>query len=277
MRTKNLGILIFIATIILITIPLLMLTSAGSSDNFSASVSIGNLAPTINIVYNGTGSDSPAEGTTKVIYFQFNATDDNGVADLNISAAFMNMTRTGETTRTSSACTSAANFSNTEKFNCSITIYYYDGQGIWNLCAYIRDNTGSGVSNCTMANFSMGATDSIDVVNASISLTGNASQQDVGPAHVVINNTGNQNYTNVRINATYLNNGSDIIGVGNFSVNVTNNASGEALTENAYLTISSSNLSKGASATRDLYFYLDIPAVPSLNYNSNRSWVIDPS
>jgi hypothetical protein len=273
MKTKPLATIIFLATIILITAPLLMITSAGPTDTFSATVSIANVGPNITFVFNG--SDSPSEGTIKTIILQFNATDPNGYSDLNTSAAFMNITKSGDTTRTSTSCTGAVNSSNIQTVNCSITIYWYDGQGNWTICSYIKDNSGNATNNCS-SNFSMGTLDAIDVVNTSISLSGSASQSDVGPASVIVNNTGNQNYSAVRVNATFLNNGSNIIGIGNFSVNVTNAATGEALTENTWLAITSSNLTRGTGAQRDLYFYVDIPAVPSYNYNSNRSWIIDP-
>jgi hypothetical protein len=276
MKTKTLSIIIFLATIILITAPLLILTSAGSSDSFSATLSIGNVAPTIAWV--STGSDSPSEGTTRVIYLQFNVTDNNTVSDINSSSVFMNISKAGETTRTSTSCISLLNSSDskTEEFNCSFTIYYYDGPGIWDICAYARDDSGSSVSDCTSSDFTMGNTDSIDVINTTMAFSGNQGETDKGPGHIVINNTGNQNYLHVGLNATYLSNNSDVIGVGNFTVNITNSPNGQALTENSFLNITGSNLSK--SSTEDLYFYMDIPAgIPSVVYNSNRNWIIDPS
>ena len=275
MKIKILSFFIFLATIILITAPLLMLSSAASTGSFSASVSLSNSAPTIEAVYNGSGS--PAEGTTATINLLFNATDLNGVADINVSSAFMNITRSGETARSSTSCTSAANLSNTETINCTITIYWYDGAGTWNICAYVRDNSNAAVSNCTAANFTMGTTDSITLLNASIAFSGTANQTGVGPQHIIVNNTGNVNYTSMGVNATYLANVSYTIGVGNFSVNVSNSVNGQALTENSFLSVTSSNLTKGPASQRDLYFGLNIPNVPALNYNSNRNWVIDPS
>jgi len=276
MKVPTITLLLFIATILIITVPAIFLTSGVATDTFSTTLSVGNVAPTISWV--NTGSDSPSEATTKTIYLQFNVTDNNTVTDINSSSVFMNITRTGETTRSNTSCFSAANSSDTKtgKFNCTFTIYWYDGPGAWDICAYARDNSGSAASDCTTADFTMDNTDSIDVLNATMAFSGNPGDNDVGPGHIVINNTGNQNYLNISLNATYLENGSDILGVGNFSVNVTNNETGQALQEDAFFNISSAYLNK--SSTEDLYFYLDIPAaLPAKVYSSNRNWIIDPS
>jgi hypothetical protein len=260
MKTKYLGLGLFFTTIIAITIPLILLASGAATDNFSASVTLGNSPPVISWVIS-TASDSPAEGNIKNISLQFNVTDNNTVIDINTSSTFMNISRAGETNRTSSSCVSILNSSDskTEEFNCTITIYWYDVNGTWDICAYARDNSSSAASNCTSSDFTMNQLDSVDLVNGSIAFSGSAGQADVGPQHVVVNNTGNLNYVNLQLNATYLNSGGNTLGVGNFSVNVTDSANGQALTENTFLTIASSTLNRGAAATKDMYFYLDIP------------------
>lgn len=275
MKTTTFALLLFLATIAVITAPIILLTSGAATDSFSVTLSIGNAVPTIGWV--STGSDSPSEGTTKVIYLQFNVSDNNTVTDINSSSVFMNISRAGETNRTSSSCVSLLNStdSKTQEFNCTITIYYYDGAGTWDICAYARDDSGVSVSDCTSADFTMGNTDSIDVINTSMSFTGNQGETDKGPGHIVLNNTGNQNYAHISLNATYLSNNSDIIGVGNFTVNVTNSAYGQNLSENSFINVTSAYLNR--TSTEDLYFYMDIPAgIPSAVYNSNRNWIIDP-
>jgi hypothetical protein len=276
MKTTTFALLLFLTTIAVITAPIILLTSGAQTDTFSVTLSIGNNVPTIGWV--STGSDSPSEGTTKVIYLQFNVSDNNTVTDINSSSVFMNISKAGEINRSSSSCVSLLNSSDlkTEEFNCSITIYYYDGSGAWDICAYVRDNAGSTALDCTSSDFTMGNTDSVDVINTTMSFTGNQGEQDKGPGHIVINNTGNQNYPHIGLNATYLANGSDIIGVGNFTVNVTNSAYGQNLSENSFINVTSAYLNR--TSTQDLYFYMDIPGgIPSKVYNSNRNWIIDPT
>lgn len=281
MKKEILTLFIFLMTIAVVTIPIIFLTSAAiNTDSFQSNVTVTSDSPVIESV-NATAT-APSEGGLKVIQLEFNVSDNNSKTDMNISSIVMNITHTlgSEATRSAvgSNCTSRRNSSDTlsQVFWCNITIYYYDREGTWDICAYIEDMSGGSDSNCVLADFTMNSLDAIDVVNASMLLTGASGEDDVGPGHIIINNTGNQNYTNMSLNATFLYSGSQYIGVSNFSVNITDNESGQSLIENTWMNITTSNLIRGQDSNLDLYFYVDIPA--GLNpdtYDADRNWMID--
>ena len=164
MKRKTLSLIIFLATLIAITIPLVMMSGA-QTDSFTSNVTVGNNAPVIGWV-NGSLNQAPNEGGNpeKVIQIQMNVTDTNGVDDINTSDCFMNITRSGETTRTSSSCFSTSNASNTQWITCNITIYWYDEPGTWDITAYAMDYQGS-TDNNDKSDFDMGDADYVDVIH----------------------------------------------------------------------------------------------------------------
>ncbi len=281
MEKKSLSILIFLATIIAITIPLAMLTSGAATDNFDTNVSVGNTAPVINWVNDSVGL-SPNEGSTRIIQIQMNVTDDNGVSDINTSDCYMNLTKSGETTRTSNICYSTSNTSNTQWIECNITIYWYEKPGEWVITAYATDDAGSTDTNDT-SNFTMGDADYIDVINASITFSGSPGDANVGPSNIIINNTGNQNYTGIDLTAQNLTgaSSSDNIGASQFTVNITDGSgNGQSLSHNSAVSITSAVLNRGpgASGEEELFFYVDIPSgIANDEYSAGSNWLIDPT
>ncbi len=278
MKRDIITFMVFLVTLIAITIPAIMLTLGAQTDTFSVSTTVGNDAPVISWV-NGTGSDSPNAATTKIIQIRYNVTDVNGVDDINDSSAFMNITN-GGVTRTSTSCTAAGLAGIMESFLCNITINYYETPGEWVIEAYIRDNGGSPDTNDT-SNFTMGNTDDVDVLEGSLSFSGSAGEENVSATEnpLTINNTGNQAYSSLNLTGVELTGGGDVIGAGNFSVNVSDSSDGQTLVNNTDISITGSSLAKrtGASSTEDLYFYLDIPSgINATTYNSGSNCVIDP-
>ncbi|MBU1198711.1 MAG: hypothetical protein KKF46_02680 [Nanoarchaeota archaeon] len=282
MRKKTLTTFIFLATLAILTIPLLMLTSGAGTDTFASNVTIDNTGPEI-LSTNAT-STAPSSATTKVIQLELNVTDNNTVTDLNPSSIVMNITYTGETTRsaTSSDCWSVANSSDNLQgvFWCNVTIYYYDREASWTINAYIADDSAVGDSD-TAGTFGMGTLDDVDVINASILLQGNAGEQNVGPALVLINNTGNQNYTGLDVTGYNLTANSFNIDASAFTVNVTDGSGvGQALTHAGATSVTSAVLLRGTGASSDeeFYFYVDIPTgLEDDTYDSTSNWIIDPT
>ena len=282
MKKETLSALIFLATITLITAPLIILTSGAATDNFSANVTVGNNAPTIDFVVNG--SDSPNGATTKTIYINFTVTDENGVLDLVTVSSFVNITRAGEATRTSTDCWSTSNVSNTQNITCQLDILYYDEPGAWDICAYVTDGTDAD-SDCTTADFTMGNTDDVDIIETALSFSGNAGDTNIGATEnpLVVNNTGNRVYSGIDLTAYNLTGGVDTIGATAFTVNVTDGSGeGQALAHSSPVTITSASIAKAeaaGSASEDLYFYLDIPTgIAATDYNTGGTpWMIDPT
>ena len=280
MQRKTLSLIIFLATIIAITIPLAILTSGAGTDTFSANVTVQNNVPTITWVE--AAGDSPQAGDTKIIQIDFNVSDNNTVTDIVTASSHMNITRSGETARLSSACFSVSNSSDNleQSITCNITIYWYDEAGAWNISVYATDGTGSD-SDSTTADFTMGTTDDINVIETALTFTGNPGQANVASSDnpLVINNTGNQPYTSINITGYNLTGGGDTIGATDFAVNISNSGGpGDALAHNAPIVITGSSLTRGASATEDLYFWVDIPSgIVDTDYNTGGNpWTIDP-
>lgn len=280
MKKETLSLFIFLATIIAITTPLVILTSGATTDTFSVSTTVGNSAP--QIVWVEAPTETPNAGTTKVITIDFNVTDNNSVTDIDTASSSANITKAGEADRLSTACWSVSNSSDqkTQRIRCNITIYYYDADGAWDICVYATDGTASD-SDCTSSDLTMNSLDDISVVETSLSFSGSPGEQDVAATEnpLTINNTGNQVYTGIDLTAYNLTGGGDTIGATNFAVNTTaSGGPGNQLSHGSPVTITGASLNKGATATEELYFYLDIPSgITATTYNSVSNWVIDPT
>ncbi len=261
-----------------------MLVSGGDTDSFTANVTIGSAAPTIDWV-NDSVNASPAEGGTRIIQIQFNVTDNNGFADINTSAAYMNITRPGETTRetTGGDCYSTFNASNIQVIECNITISWYDEEGEWVIAVYIADNQGNFSTNDT-SNFTMDTLDAVAVIEDALTFSGTPGQSDQAAQEnpLNINNTGNQNYTKINITAYNLTGvaESDTIGASAFAVNVSGGVAGagQSLVHSTTVLITDAALDRGATATEELYFWVDIPSgIEDDEYSAGTNWEIDPT
>jgi hypothetical protein len=267
---------LFLTALAIVSLPAIFLALGASTDNFSVTTTVGNNAPAISWVQ--APSDGPNAGTTKTAQVMFNASDENGASTLNDSSAYINLTN-GGTLRQSSNCTVTQINATSKNYVCNITIYYYDTPGSWNINAYIRDNSGN-ATNLSSSAFTMGNVDDVDVMEGSISFTGTPGQSDVGATEnpVTVNNTGNQAYSQIALTAFNLISGGSQIGAGNFSANISNSADGQMLINNSAVAVAGSTLTRGASATRDVYVFLDVPiGVAGATYTSSSSWLIDPS
>ena len=89
-------------------------------------------------------------GTTKDITFQFTAQDLDGASDLNDAAATASFSKTGEATRSDPLCTRILEtLPNQRTYSCTITMQYFDDNGIWDITVNIQDLsaiTGIGAS-----------------------------------------------------------------------------------------------------------------------------------
>ena len=128
----------------------------------------------------------------------------------------------------------------------------------------------------------VGNADHVDVINATIGFSGSAGEQDVGPSNIIMNNTGNQDYSNINITAYDLVGAvsSDPIGVSNFTVNITDGSGvGQSLVDSTDVQVTSASLARrtGASTTEEFFFYVDIPlGIEEDEYTAGTNWEIDP-
>jgi len=246
------------------------------TDTFSASVTVTNSPPVVYFV-DPSQSLTGAAGTTAVVYVLFNASDANGYTDVNVTSALVRI-QNGTTERNSSSCVLFSGAGQNARIHCSITIYYYDAPGTWVINASVKDNSTNFAQN-TSQTLTVNNIDSIDLISASISFSGAPGVTDIAssPTAQVTNNTGNQNYTSINVTGYAFTSGALTINVGNVTANTSNSGGpGHVLVNNTEVTLASSGLARGVTATRDLYFWLDIPAgQTSGSYSAQSSWIVE--
>jgi len=244
-------------------------------------LTIGNVAPTIPYVVPGSAITLNG-GTTKVVTVTFNATDDNGYADLNFATAKVELIK-GVVTRTSSACIPVLNGTITSTIDCTVTLNFYDEAGAdWMVNATIKD-----LANAPAENSSNVATvNSLDYVTQDVTYFAWASAtlgtNDVEANNpITLTNGGNQNYATMNIKGqkavgeVYL----DEIGADKFSVsNLTGQTTGQIyMINNTNVDVSSMlNLNThGASVTKNIYAYVNVPTgISADTYLSSSAWTI---
>ena len=279
-----------VLTILLITSLLIIpMASAGFFSDFKARITgealeanvglnitiTSGTAPEVRIVRNDTMTDlsssGPNEGPVKTpVMINFTAYDADGFGNLDDSTALINFSRSGETTRENASCGWLADYNtNYANYSCNVSMWWWDGTGIWNITAYIADlssNTGTNTSQ----SFSIGVT--TGVVGSPSALT----FPSVAPGAtdslstndpMLFNNTGNSdNY--VEVNSTNLlgeTNSSLALYASNFTVDVVDTCNtGDAMTAGSYVNISGNSLAAGnytpnnGTAQEQLYFCLEL-------------------
>ncbi len=220
---------IFLFIIIILTISLVSagllgdflkkLTITGKADSANVALSItvtSGSAPIILKIYNESMTDVSSgtnEGPTATyVIIKFNASDSDGIANLNNATAKINFSRTGESTRENTSCLFVAGQSsaNSANYTCNITMWWFDSPGIWDISAYIADLNSNIAYNHTSKNFTVGTTDGIKANQTSLtwpSISPGATNTEANE-FIGINNTGN------RARSVYVN-ASDLIGASN--------------------------------------------------------------
>lgn len=243
---------------------------ASTTSPVTISVAIaGSNAPLI-YVYNGTMTSiagGPNEGPAQTnLMINLTAYDADGIANLNVSSATVNFTKSGEQFRFNNTCTNTVNYSTYyANFTCNVTMYWYDGTGSWSIYANVSDLNSNAVTNGT-TNFQVGATDGFVTAPTTLtwaSLTAGSTNQSSTNDPMLLNNTGNVNKF-ININSTNLRGESTpglALWAGNFTVNVSRSFPGVNMTDHTYVNITSAALPKGnftinnnATGQEQLYF-----------------------
>ena len=213
---------IFLATIIVSTI-LITSSSLVSADWFSwitgratsqgqtLNITISNNAPQITAVFPVVGAGTtvtPTEAGATAVMFNFTVTDNDGYANLLDSTAKMNASRGGEITRTNTSCIRYQQGGNTANYSCSIDMWYFDGNGIWNVTTWISDASFTNATNTT-ANISYSQLQAFvrgPATTTFASIGPGATNTTANNAPILLNNTGNYAVAagNLLINATNL-------------------------------------------------------------------------
>ncbi len=248
----------------------------GTSCNASTSVEIINSKPNITNIEPISDVTLVAD-STKEINVLFNVTDPNGVNDINKSTAKASVFKSGEATRYNYSCTNVSEADNTIRFNCSIQMYFYDGDGAWNGNVSIQDNSEVWETNETV-NFSVNTLDDVDIDDTTINWANLApgSNDNEGDA-ITFTNKGNQDYASINITGQNAISGSNILASTQFSIDVdTGQSSGQTyLDENNSIEWTGASLNHGASETEVMYTYVDIPSGQQPGtYTTSSDWAI---
>lgn len=265
---------IFLVLLAVMVFPGVRTAIGAATASFNVSLTISNNAPTITYVY--ASSDSPAEGTTKVISIAFNASDVNGVSDIPAANAQVTLSKDA-VSRTSSGCSVTSTAGSENSYSCEVTIYYYDEAGAWTINASVFDGASAYALN-TAESFTMGTTYSISLGTNMLTFSGSPGEQNVGASNSpqVVNNTGNGAFTGMTVKAYDLVGGASTIGAASFAANTSDSAAGHALVNNSAVTLADSALT--VLNTKNIYVYADIPTgISNSTYLSTGSWVISAS
>jgi len=258
------------------------ITGFGSSpQSLSVSVQTNSVPVVGNVTIVGSSTLSVTEGGNTSIYFTFDVTDGDGAGDIVNNSAVANITRgngnTAETTRYNDTFIDSglggcvANYTialNHVRFNCNISIVYYDGAGLWNISVRINDTNGAFAQNTTQ-------TFTINELTALVIYPGSISFPSVGlgdvnvsaRTNITINNTGNDDISGRDFSGEYINftaitligesTTTTAIPTGNFSVGTTDGLG----TQPAYCDLSrTQNVTRLINYSAALSFYNNFSA-----------------
>ena len=270
-------------TILFLTLTLTFTSGAPTTVNFTVNLSLGgNAVPVVTWVESGL-SPNPTESTTTTVWILFNATDNNGHADIDYSTASIILTRAGETQRTSGSCDNYNNDSLTKLFNCSVNLEYYDGNGTWTINASVSDFSAD-YDDDTATTLAYGTLQAIRGSPLGITFgTVNLGQNYSATAPLVLNNTGNQNFTQINLTAydlTGVVTPSQYIAASDLYANISLDDFGDQLSNNTMVVLTNGTLIRdigGSDFNRNLYFRVDVPAagLSNQNYTSSSDWQIE--
>ena len=286
---KNILVTSVAATIAIMTILLsfsmISVVGAPTTVNFTVNLSIGgNAAPVVTWVQSGL-TPNPTESTTTTVWIQFNASDNNGHADMDYSTASVILTRAGETERASVAtCDNYNNDSLVKSFNCSVNMYYYDEDGTWTINASVSDFSAASDDD-TGTQLTYGTLQALRGSPLGISFgTVNLGQNLSAPDNpLVLNNTGNQNFTQINLTAydlTGTDNPAQYIAASDLYANISLDELGDQLSNNTMVALTNGTLYRdigGSDFNRNLYIHVIVPGsgLSNQNYTASSLWQIE--
>jgi hypothetical protein len=243
----------------------------GNMTTFNVSLAVNSGTPTITYVQ--AISDSPNEGTTKLVSFYFNATHPNGVSNIPAGNANVQINQTGTTLTQTGCVVKATDGVSLNMYECNITIYFYTSPGTWTINATITDLAANKATNTTKS-YTNGNTYGIVLKTTSVSFSGTPGTNDNAAAQnpQYVNNTGNVAFNYVNLTAYNLQSGANFIGAGNFTANTTSSSGpGHILLNNTAVTLTGSSIA--IQGSRDIYIYADIPTgTPNGTYTNINDW-----
>src|SRR3989344_4174268 len=239
------------------------------SGNSTANVSVSSVTPVITSI-RLPATQTITENSYINVSFFFNATDADGASDFNSTSAIGSIDKSGDTSRYNFSCSSENINTTTNRYNCTVDLWYFDSSGDWTVNVSVKDNSSTYASNTSQV-FTVNPTKAV-VINTngltwtSINL---GSINNLATNNITANNTGNVNVTrgNVTVRAYNLHGlttASQFIYAANFSVNTVNACEGQLLANVTYtnvtdaiLTRGNHSLNNGTSGQQQLAFCLE--------------------
>ncbi len=277
--------------------------------NFKVELVISNRNPSINVSNVTAFSVDPISASAALVLISFNVTDSDGASNINASTAIINFTLgnpgfsqfyTNISAVASSefgTCYNGTDGSTSVQINCTVVLpYFANASSSWVVNISVKDTNGGTGRNDTLR-FTYNTLSALNLPNASINFSSvNLGQQDVPSNRLILNNTGNDDFDQINISVADLigqSISSEFVGVGNFSVNISNenagigqrlskitlpikeyDPSGVNTAENAsiihgHTNAFAPNKDKG---NRTLYFWVDVPSSGLSAQLYNNTW-----
>lgn len=270
----------------LMTLLLIGSVMGANTQTHTVNLTVGNNVPTVDLVKLQTSTPiNPTESSTTATVWEVHVTDLDGVS--NIANARMDITKTGENTRSDTTCSLIGGIdADTNNYTCTVNMQYYDGNSTWTVNASGTDINGAQGENTTQT-LTYGSLIAFTISPTAINFGSiNPAQSDAKATDdpIVLTNTGNINMSVIEVNAT------DLVGIstatdflaGNFTVGITDDCatSGVSMVTNTYTQITNSACNRAGfswASTEDLYYC--IPTVPNVlqdifDTQAKGSWTI---
>ena len=276
---------------------------------FKVDLVISNRNPTINVTNSTFSLDTVAAGNVNVL-ISFNVTDPDGVGQVNASKAVVNFTLGGLSSGlffsnvsavASSEFGTCANHTETGGevvINCTVILpYFTNASATWVVNISIQDTQG-GVGRNDTLRFTVNTVSALALPYTFVNFSNvNVNQQDV-PAypHLLLNNTGNEDFDTINITAATLigtTTSSETIAPSQFFANITNGTAGAGvplatsavtlreLTQSAVGTLDNATLIHGHTSAysviadkgnRSVFFWVDVPSGGLSSQLYNATW-----
>ena len=229
---------------------------------------------------NPISATDPIEGGIRIITVNFTAMDNDGVANLNDATANITFIKAGEQTRGGS-CTENDINSTTTEYNCSIDIYYYDGSSSWTVNASVIDlDNLIGVNDTTSFNYNelKAMIMTPTAINFGTGLTAGTNDVAATDDPIVLNNTGNFDFTEINITAYDLIGQSDsskTIPAENIRVNKEDLSGGDILINSTAVVITDVELPR--NSINYTYYYANLPNIYGQEYSTtvDLKWLLE--
>ena len=243
----------------------------------------GNILRSVNFATNlGNIILNPA--STRNVVFNFSIEDSNGVGDILNNSAKARFTMAGEPDRFNNSCDLIFSSVNKKNFECTVGVQFYDRAGIWNININVSNSSNSiFVNNSQTLNVELLTDISISPIAINFDNVNPGQGNNLPNNHPsIVTNNGNDEKT-IKITAYNLHGVSDntkFIEASLFRVHDASNvcSAGTFLANSSAVEITGSFLTRGASATENIYYCLtNVPSVPNQEYSTGAvglKWII---